>query len=253
MPQLPDMSIPLYHQIANTLALEISQSRSAAPQDAHALLPSELTLCERFQVSRHTIRAALAQLVNEGLITRKKRSGTRVNAHSGAGAFRENLASLDDLVRLAATHEREVLKTRRIQLTQLQAQEMDLPSHSSWLELHTRRIDRRAPLHPICISQVWIDVQYADLLSVIKTESTILISDLIEQTFGRRVAYINQQISAMVLDAPTARALNAPAGSAALKVVRHYFDRTKIAFEVASSIHPADRFDLHMRLERAQT
>jgi DNA-binding transcriptional MocR family regulator len=84
------MSIPLYHQIANTLAREISQSRSAAPQDAHALLPSELVLCERFQVSRHTIRAALAQLVNEGLVTRKKRSGTRVNAHSGVGAFREN-------------------------------------------------------------------------------------------------------------------------------------------------------------------
>jgi GntR family transcriptional regulator len=238
------MSIPLYHQIANTLAREISQSRSAAPQDAHALLPSELVLCERFQVSRHTIRAALAQLVNEGLVTRKKRSGTRVNAHSGVGAFRENLASLDDL---------EVLKNRRIQLTGLQAQEMDLPSHSSWLELHTRRIDSRAPLRPICISQVWIDAQYADLLSAIKTESTILISDLIEQSYGRRVAYIDQQISAMLLDEPTARALNAPAGSAALKVVRHYFDRTKIAFEVASSIHPADRFDLHMRLERAQT
>lgn len=41
-------------------------------------LPSELTLKEEFGVSRHTVRAALQKLVDEGLIERRRGAGTSI-------------------------------------------------------------------------------------------------------------------------------------------------------------------------------
>ncbi|EJJ31487.1 GntR family transcriptional regulator [Rhizobium sp. CF142] len=41
-------------------------------------LPPELTLMEEFRVSRHTVRAALQKLVSDGLIDRKRGSGTTI-------------------------------------------------------------------------------------------------------------------------------------------------------------------------------
>ena len=44
------------------------------------VLPKEIEMCEMFNVSRPTVRTALANLVQEGLITRTKRKGTCVKA-----------------------------------------------------------------------------------------------------------------------------------------------------------------------------
>ena len=55
------------------------------------LLPDELTLANRLAVSRGTLRAALARLVQEGVLERRAGVGTRVcqrPAESGIGAWR---------------------------------------------------------------------------------------------------------------------------------------------------------------------
>lgn len=47
-------------------------------ENGYALLPGERELAERLQVSRVTVRAALAQLQDEGLVRRVPGSGTQV-------------------------------------------------------------------------------------------------------------------------------------------------------------------------------
>lgn len=47
-----------------------------------AMLPSEAVLCEEYGVSRITIRAAIAQLVDRGLLTRRPGVGTFVSGRS---------------------------------------------------------------------------------------------------------------------------------------------------------------------------
>lgn len=63
-----------YEEIARFLRTEVA---SAVPG---ARLPSESELCERFDVSRMTARAALQILDHEGLIVRKRGRGTFVAA-----------------------------------------------------------------------------------------------------------------------------------------------------------------------------
>ena len=45
---------------------------------ADGRLPTEIELCRRFQVSRPTVAHALADLVNQNLIERRRRAGTRI-------------------------------------------------------------------------------------------------------------------------------------------------------------------------------
>ncbi len=68
-------STPLYIQIANSLRREINDGRIATG-DA---LPSERDLCELTGASRVTIRKAVGQLIDEGLLFRKQGSGTFVS------------------------------------------------------------------------------------------------------------------------------------------------------------------------------
>lgn len=66
---------PLYLQIANSLRKQISEGRIGSG-DA---LPSERDLCELTGASRVTVRKAVDQLIDEGLLLRKQGSGTFVS------------------------------------------------------------------------------------------------------------------------------------------------------------------------------
>lgn len=67
--------VPLYYQISQILRREIEEG-IYKPGDS---LPVEEELQNRFEVSRSTIRQAIADLVYSGLLDRKRSRGTRVS------------------------------------------------------------------------------------------------------------------------------------------------------------------------------
>lgn len=72
--------VPLYFQLAHILRNRILQR----DMPAGAELPSERDLMKEFSLSRNTVRQALGQLENEGLIVRTHGSGTRIAALSNS-------------------------------------------------------------------------------------------------------------------------------------------------------------------------
>jgi len=69
-----DSPIPYYVQVKETLSQRIQQG-DWQPGDQ---LPVDMDLCQEFDVSRTVIRQALNDMVNEGLVIRKKGKGTFV-------------------------------------------------------------------------------------------------------------------------------------------------------------------------------
>jgi GntR family transcriptional regulator len=67
---------PLYFQIESDLRRLIASGELASG----SFLPPETQLCRSYGVSRHTMRAALARLTADGLISRRAGRGTIVNA-----------------------------------------------------------------------------------------------------------------------------------------------------------------------------
>ncbi len=73
---------PIHREIADEL-----RQRIAADAYKGAELPRELSLMEEFGVSRHTIRAALQHLVNDGIIERRAGSGTKITERAKGGIW----------------------------------------------------------------------------------------------------------------------------------------------------------------------
>lgn len=65
---------PLYMQLARKLAQDVREGRYSADQ----ALPSERNLSEQLDVSRVTARKAIDQLVEQGLVVRKRGSGNYI-------------------------------------------------------------------------------------------------------------------------------------------------------------------------------
>lgn len=69
-------TVPLYAQLKDLLSERIASGVWLKGQQ----IPSELALCEELDLSRPTVRQAIAELVNEGLLIIQKGKGTFVTA-----------------------------------------------------------------------------------------------------------------------------------------------------------------------------
>lgn len=71
-----DSANPLYRQLMQRLRADIARGK----YPVHSRIPSEQELCGSYQVSRVTVRKALAELTREGLLRRMQGKGTFVCA-----------------------------------------------------------------------------------------------------------------------------------------------------------------------------
>ena len=76
-----------------------------------SLLPTGFELCDRYGASRHTVRAAIRELQDLGLVSRRRKAGTRVEAMQPSSGYRQSLASVDDLVQFGASHRPELQRS----------------------------------------------------------------------------------------------------------------------------------------------
>lgn len=69
-----DIPIPLYYQVKRMILNELSSGKLKQGDK----LPGETEFCEHLGISRPTVRLALSELETEGILVRKKKSGTFV-------------------------------------------------------------------------------------------------------------------------------------------------------------------------------
>ena len=99
--------VPLYHQLAEQLTAAIEDG-TLKPGDP---FENELALAERLELSRPTVRRAIAELVGRGLLVRRRGVGTTVA--SQVIHRRDELTSLyDDMVRRGQEPRTEVADVR---------------------------------------------------------------------------------------------------------------------------------------------
>jgi GntR family transcriptional regulator len=234
-----------------TIARHLTEAITLGHFAVGALLPTELELCKHYGTSRHTVRAALAELQQLGLVSRRKNVGTRVVSAKPRAAFRPSLASVDDLVQFGEEHLRVVQSIAPARVTGDLARELGCGEGSNWLRISTLRMVGNESAMPIGWTDVYIDPSYAEVGELVKASPGALISSLIEARYDRQIAEIHQDVRAFTIaDGDVARKLQVEAGTSALKIVRRYFDADGELFEVSVSVHPADRFSVSMRLRR---
>jgi DNA-binding GntR family transcriptional regulator len=235
-------------EIARELAEQIASGRAPVG----SLLPTELELCERYDATRYTVRMALAQLQEQGLISRRRNVGSRVEAARPTAGFMQSLASVEDLAQFGAKHVRVVRDVSDVVVDLALADVLGCPGGSRWLRISSVRMDGGRKNRPIGWTDVYIAPEYAEIGDLVRREPQSLVSELIESRYGRRIARIRQDIRATAVPAHLAGELAAEAGSSALMIVRRYFDAAGEVFEITVTIHPAERFVFSMELKRSK-
>jgi DNA-binding GntR family transcriptional regulator len=233
------------------IARQLLEGISTGRFPVGTLLPTEFELCEQFNASRYTIRAVLQELQDQGLVSRRKNVGTRVEASRPQARFRPTLASVDDLVQFGVEHSRHVQSVDTVKVAGDLAREIGCAEGTSLLRISSIRLDQGLADRPMAWTDIYIDPAYTEIGEAVR-ESTELVSSLIESRYGRQIAEIEQDVRASTLsDERIGKGLMLEHGAAVLKISRRYLDAAGEAFEYSVTVHPADSFSLSMRLKRS--
>lgn len=236
-------AMPLYYRIFMVLQREIADG--AYPADTP--LPGEQALAQRFEVSRVTIRHAMAMLETEGLILRRRGKGTF--AVSGPRA-RAPLNSFDGLNRNIA--EFEAGTSVRL----LQAGPAPLPrwaaSHAGGRAQAALRILRvRADATgPFSCSACYLTARAAALVDPARLGNRTVLATL--EDAGLAAARVEQRLTAVAADPAIAGHLGIAAGAPLIEMRRAMFDAAGAAFEFLEVHYRPDRFEYSVNLTREE-
>jgi GntR family transcriptional regulator len=234
-----------YEAIAHTLLTGISSGK----YPPGSLLPTEAQLCADYGVSRETVRSAMRQLIDLGMVTRRKGIGTRVEEREAPPlGFQNSLASIDDIVHYAEDTTRDIRGIETVVADRALAAAFGCKPGSRWNRVSYLRYRADQAL-PISWVDVYIDERFSSLLPLLR-DYRGLYGTLIEERYGVRIAAIRQEVRGILMPAALSDALSAATGSAALQVVRHYLDRKSGLLEFSVTVHPADRCTISTTLRR---
>ncbi len=235
-----------YGAIAQKLLEDIGNGRYHSGE----LLPTEVELCAQYDVSRHTVRAAMRELENLGRISRKKGVGTRVEEQPTPQGFSQSLASVNDLTQFAKTTVREIKRISPIVADKNLGRLLGCKPGSTWIKVsYVRRETSKADALILSATDIYIDERFNKIVPHLKNYRGLYCS-LIEAKYGKRVIEIQQKFSATILNDRLATECAAEFGSPALQIVRRYIDTRSELLEASVTIHPADRYTYESRLRR---
>ncbi len=89
-----DEHAPLYRKVVDTIRGEIRSGR----YKVGSRLPTEDNLCQRFDVSRHTVREALRSLRSEGFVESRQGAGTTVIRRNAESLYTYSVTSIEELL-----------------------------------------------------------------------------------------------------------------------------------------------------------
>jgi GntR family transcriptional regulator len=236
---------PRYRQVAQTLINEIQSGRPPVGD----LLPTEMTLCQQFGASRFTVRQAINELFELGLVSRQAGVGTRVLAAQPRPTYRQVAHDISDLRQYAADTELEIIDTAMVVVKGGLCELLDAGAGENWLRVEALRKLPDCKAAPICFTEIYIHPAFRAVQGLGDRSATPVYMR-IEEQFGERIGEIQQEIKAGALTKRIAGLLSSRPGSPALIITRAYHNRRGEIIELAISTHPADRFSYSQTFRR---
>ena len=237
-------SKPRYAELGDLLQAAIEKGEYAVG----TLLPTELELCERFSVSRHTARAALAQLISAGLVQRRPGAGTRVIAQNSAMRYEHEIDTVDLLMQYGNSTRLQVLEAERKLADHAMAQRLDIHEGKEYLRLHCLRLEEQTR-EPIAVTEMLIPVRTG-----VPTEKLLEVAGaaraLAKFLDPTKLSRVEQVFDAASFEAADAKLLDIKKSEPAMRVQRRYRDANGRLLLIATSLHPPGRFAYSMVLSR---
>jgi len=233
---------PRYVQLADELRARILQARG----EPGAPFPTEAELCRTYDVSRFTVREALRRLEQEGLIARKRGSGTVLQpAAARGGALHQPLSNVGEILQYARGTQISFERLSDGPVPAKYAEQIAEDVSGRWLRLKGLR--RQLDGVPLAYTEAYVIPDLAHVIDHLDPKRFTLFRQIAEQG-GLTIDRVTQEIQAVAAPAPLARLLDMAPRAPSLRVIRCYFAGARL-FEISVSHHPGDRFAYSTHIE----
>jgi DNA-binding GntR family transcriptional regulator len=228
--------VPLYFQVSRQIEAAI-QTGQLAPGDR---LENEISLADRWGLSRPTMRRAIQELVDKGLLVRRRGIGTQV-VHGPVKRPMDLTSLFDDLTRSDQKPATQVLDRELVSAPAAVAERLGLATGTQ--VLHLRRL-RTARGEPLAVLRNWLP---ADLAPVLTAEALAGrgLYELMRGT-GVHLRIATQRIGARRATAAEARLLAVRKGAPLLTMERVSYDGSGRAVELGSHVYDAEAYSVEM-------
>ncbi|GEM_PF-95260 len=247
-PQVPlqllkiESPIPLYQQLREQLELRARQLGAEQP------LPTQKELCELFGVSRITVRQALAQLIADGVVRRRRSRGPlyfQPRVHQRLTRLRGFFT--DDLLAAGLHNRTHVRSVRRVK----DARAADLLRVGEAEELF--RVER---LHEADGAPTAIQVSYVPVATypgLDRLDLSQSLFALLEQVTGEQITHAVQRMSVRRASTEESLVLHTGRYDPVIQVERVSFSASGQPIEYFSCALPAALYDFVMELDVTAT
>ncbi|MDJ0946417.1 MAG: GntR family transcriptional regulator [Kiloniellales bacterium] len=236
-----DNRLPRYQRLAETIKRAISHRRWRPGER----LPSEQDLALHFTVAPGTVRQAITQLVDEGLLER----------HQGKGTFVRKPSFDSSLFRFFRFHgtdeerrvpESEILRREAVAPPPAVAETLQLAPEATVISMARLRL---LDGEPVLAEQIWLPFdRFKALLDLEDAEIGPLLYPIYEEACGEIVARAEEELTAEACSNKHAQLLKLKKDTPVIVIDRTAFGYDDTPLELRSSRGRADKFQYHIEI-----
>ena len=226
---------PLYYQIRENLREKI-HNHEYAPG---SMIPTEAELCEYYGVSRVTVRRAILDLVQEGLLTRGQGKGTFVAESYGLTKVNGVQSFTQELLGVNLRPAAKVLSCRVRPAGQSLRQILELPEGEQVITISRLRLANHEP----CMVEV-MNFPYRLVAGLEREDLTQSVYQLLKNRYGCEIVNARDVMEAIIVGEYESRLLELPMPSAGMRSNRTGFDAMNRPVEYTTHIIPAKKCTL---------
>jgi|SRR6187402_1504102 len=218
----------LYSRIEETIAAEISRGEYS-PGDQ---LPTEDALLERFQVSRITVRRAIQNLANRGMLEIRRGVGTFVLAPRIEAELTKLTGFVEDMQSVGRTATARVLSQIVVNASARVAERLQLTKGTKVMQIKRVRL---ADGIPVSLDETYLPLSLGK--QIVRNDLRLHpIFTLLEEEYGVPLIEADYQLEAVVATQPVAKALEVKVGSPIFQIERTSLttDNQAIDYEILS-------------------
>lgn len=227
---------PLYRQIKALLV----QSLDRGEWKPGELIPSEIDLAARFQVSQGTVRKAVDELAAEHMLLRRQGKGTFVATHHEARVRYRFLRLAPDAEGEGGRAESRILECRRLRAPAEIARALDIRVGETVLLIRRLLLMNQAPT---VVDDIWLPGgAFRGLTLEVLAANKAPMYGLFESEFGVSMVRADEKLRAVAASAEIAALLQVEPGQPLLQVDRVSYTYGDRPMEVRRGLYLTDHY-----------